>query len=182
MPNENIAWVDIETTGLKAHRDTILEVALIITDKNLNVLEETPPVVIHQTDEIIDGMDRWCTEQHGGSGLIKECRDSDLEMDEADERLAFLMREYETTDYGMGAKMPMGGNSVHFDRAFLAQHMPKFHYEFHYRNIDVSSIYELCRRWRPDIISNGSVPHRALDDIRNSVKYMKHYRDELFTK
>ncbi len=182
MSNENIAWVDIETTGLKAQRDTILEVALIITDKDLNILEETPPVVIHQSDEILDGMDRWCTEQHGKTGLIEESRESDLDMAEADELLAFLLCEYKSPGYGMSTKMPMGGNSVHFDRAFLAQHMPKFHSEFHYRNMDVSCLYEMCKRWRPDLIKDAFVPHRALDDIRNSIKYMENYRAALFDK
>ncbi len=180
MANENIAWVDIETTGLKAARDTILELAVIITDKDLNVLEETPSVVIHQTDEILDGMDRWCTEQHGKSGLIDKCRESDMEMSEADELLAFLLGEYNTGGYGMNGKMPMGGNSVHFDRSFIAYHMPKFHSEFHYRNIDVSCIYELCRRWRPELITDANTPHRALDDIRNSIKYLQHYKEFLF--
>ncbi len=182
MANDNIAWVDIETTGLKAARDTILEVALIITDKELNIIEETPPVVIHQSDEVIDGMDRWCTDQHGKSGLIDDCRESDLEMGEADELLSFVMTEYAGSGYGMNTKMPMGGNSVHFDRSFLAYHMPKFHNEFHYRNIDVSCIFELCKRWRPELIANTYTAHRALDDIRNSIKYMENYRAALFNK
>ena len=172
--NKNIIWVDIETTGIEPLEETILEVAIIVTDKNLNILEETPPVVIHQTDEVLDGMDLWCLNTHGKSGLIDECRESDLSMREADELLAFLVDEY-----SVGGKLPMAGNSVHFDRAFIKVHMPRLFRTFHYRNIDVSTLYELYTRWCPERISNDLIAHRALDDIQRSVEYLRRYREEL---
>jgi len=175
--SKRIVWIDIETSGLDPKEETILELALIITDRDLNILEETPPVVIHQPDEVLDNMDLWCLNTHGKSGLIDECRESDLSMKEADELLAFLVDEY-----SVDGKLPLGGNSVHFDRAFIKEHMPRLYRSFHYRNIDVSTLYELYTRWCPERIVNDIMPHRALDDIRRSIVYLQRYREELFDK
>jgi len=173
-----IGWVDIETTGLDPLKNTILEVAIIITDGHLNILEEAPPVSIWQPEEVLVGMDDWCFKHHGDSGLIEECMESDIKMAEADKLLAFFVEEF--NNGGNYNKMPMGGSSVHFDRMFIQEHMPKLFKAFHYRNIDVSTIYELSRRWYPDMIADTPTAHRALDDIRGSINFMKGYRDTIF--
>lgn len=176
LPNR-IVWVDLEMTGLDLDRDHILEMACIVTDGNLNVIEEGPDIVIHQPKEILDNMNEWCVEQHGKSGLTKAVQESKVSLGEAEE----LMLKFVETHCPKG-KCPLGGNSVHCDKKFLDKYMERFIDHLHYRIIDVSTVKELCRRWYPDLMSintkDGS--HRALQDIKESIEELKYYRKAIF--
>jgi oligoribonuclease len=178
MPNaDHLIWVDLEMTGLDPDHDTIIEIATIVTDANLNTVAEGPVLAIRQTKETMDGMDEWNTRQHGKSGLTQRVLASDVSMAEAEaETIAFLKQ------YVPAGKSPMCGNSICQDRRFMARCMPELEKYFHYRNLDVSSVKELARRWRPDVLKGvkkgGS--HLALDDIRDSIAELQHYREEFF--
>ena len=170
----NLVWLDMEMTGLDPDRDRIIEMAIIVTDSALNELAEAPVLVVHQADELLDGMDNWNKSTHGKSGLIDKVKASTLAESEAEERmLAFL------TQYVPARTSPMCGNSICQDRRFLARYMPKLEGWFHYRNLDVSTLKELVRRWRPEL-SKGVAKqgkHEALADIRESIEELKYYRD-----
>jgi oligoribonuclease len=173
----NLAWVDMEMTGLDPDRDKVIEIATIVTDADLNVLAEGPVLVIHQSDAVLGAMDEWNTRQHTGSGLVARVRQSALK--EADiERLTI---EFLERHVGAG-KSPMCGNSICQDRRFMARHLPRLEAFFHYRNLDVSTIKELARRWRPDVLARVEKKgtHLALDDIRDSIAELRHYRDTFF--
>jgi oligoribonuclease len=173
-PNEfNLVWVDMEMTGLDPDRDRVIELAAIVTDPNLNVLAEGPVFVIHQPDEVLDAMDAWNKGTHGRSGLIERVKASTVtEAQAADEMVAFLKQ------YVPAGKSPMCGNSICQDRRFMARHMPTLETFFHYRNVDVSTLKELCRRWRPELIAGFKKHqlHTALADIRESVEELRYYR------
>jgi len=174
---DNLIWIDLEMTGLDPEHDYIIEIATIVTDADLNVLAEGPSLVIHQPDSVLDSMNEWCVNQHGQSGLTQRVRESDISEREAEQQtIAFLM---EYLDKGSS---PMCGNSIGQDRRFLYRYMPELEAFFHYRNLDVSSVKELARRWRPDVLSSlrkkGS--HLALDDIRDSIAELRHYREHFF--
>lgn len=174
---DHLIWVDLEMTGLEPDHDTIIEIATIVTDSDLNVIAEGPVFAIHQSAETMAGMDEWNTNQHGGSGLTQRVLDSDISMEQAEaETIAWLEQ------YVPAGKSPMCGNSIGQDRRFMVKYMPKLEAFFHYRNLDVSSVKELARRWRPDVLAgvkkNGS--HLALDDIRDSIAELQHYREEFF--
>ncbi|QEQ97684.1 oligoribonuclease [Neptunomonas concharum] len=174
---DNLIWIDLEMTGLDPEHDYIIEIATIVTDADLNVLAEGPSLVIHQPDSVLDSMNEWCVKQHGQSGLTQRVRESDISEREAEQQtIAFLM---EYVDKGSS---PMCGNSIGQDRRFLYRYMPELEAFFHYRNLDVSSVKELARRWRPDVLSSlrkkGS--HLALDDIRDSIAELQHYREHFF--
>lgn len=174
---DNLIWIDLEMTGLDPEHDYIIEIATIVTDADLNVLAEGPSLVIHQPDSVLDSMNEWCVNQHGQSGLTQRVRESDISEREAEQQtIAFLM---EHVDKGVS---PMCGNSIGQDRRFLYRYMPELEAFFHYRNLDVSSVKELARRWRPDVLSSlrkkGS--HLALDDIRDSIAELQHYREYFF--
>jgi len=174
---DNLIWIDLEMTGLDPEHDYIIEIATIVTDADLNVLAEGPSLVIHQPDSVLDSMNEWCVNQHGQSGLTQRVRESDISEREAEQQtIAFLM---EYVDKGSS---PMCGNSIGQDRRFLYRYMPELEAFFHYRNLDVSSVKELARRWRPDVLSSlrkkGS--HLALDDIRDSIAELQHYREHFF--
>jgi len=173
----NLIWIDLEMTGLDTQNDVIIEIATIVTDAQLNVLAEGPEIAIHQSDEILNGMDEWNTRQHGGSGLVERVRNSTFsELDAERETIAFL------EPWVPAGKSPMCGNSICQDRRFLARGMPDLEEFFHYRNLDVSSLKELAVRWYPEILQgfkkNGS--HLAMDDIKDSIAELKHYREHLF--
>lgn len=174
-PNALI-WIDLEMSGLDTETDRILEVATIITDSELNTVAEGPVLVVHQPASVLDGMDEWNTRTHSETGLTERVRVSALnEADVEQQTLAFVQQ------YVPKAKSPMCGNSICQDRRFLARCMPDLEAWFHYRNLDVSTLKELARRWKPDVYS-GVVKqntHKALDDIRESIEELRYYRAQL---
>lgn len=178
MTNEtNLVWIDLEMTGLDPDRDVIIEIATIVTDANLNILGEGPVHAIHQPNEVMARMDEWNTRQHGQSGLTQRVSESSVTLAQAEaETIAFLEKLVPA------GKSPMCGNSICQDRRFLVRGMPKLERFFHYRNLDVSTVKELARRWRPEVLEGvkKSGAHLALDDIKDSIEELKHYREHFF--
>ena len=169
----NLIWIDLEMTGLSPERDRIIEIATVVTDKDLNILAEGPVVAIHQSDALLDGMDEWNTRQHGGSGLTERVRQSVVSEAQAEvATLAFLRQ------WAPAGVSPMCGNSICQDRRFLANYMPDLQAFFHYRNLDVSTLKELVQRWKPELADGfkkrGS--HLAMDDIHDSIRELEYYR------
>jgi oligoribonuclease len=169
----NLVWVDMEMTGLDPDRDRVIEIAAIVTDPNLNVLAEGPVFVIHQPDEVLDGMDAWNKGTHGRSGLIDRVKASTVTEEQASAEMVAFLKQFVPA-----GKSPMCGNSICQDRRFMARHMPALEAFFHYRNVDVSTLKELCRRWRPELIAGFKKHqlHTALADIRESVEELRYYR------
>lgn len=174
---DNLIWIDLEMTGLDPLNDQIIEIATIVTDKHLNVLAEGPVYAVHQDDATLGAMDEWNTRQHGGSGLIQRVRDSRISEAEAERSTIAFLQEWVPTNAS-----PMCGNSICQDRRFLARCMPQLERYFHYRNLDVSTLKELARRWAPELASgfNKESRHLALDDIRDSIDELRYYREHLF--
>lgn len=174
IDGDNLVWVDLEMTGLDPDRDRVIEIATIVTDSALRVLAEGPVIAIHQDDAVLAGMDEWNTTQHGRSGLTDRVRASTADESEATRRtLEFL------SAWVPAGASPMCGNSVCQDRRFMARHLPRLEAFFHYRNLDVSSLKILAQRWRPDVAAGvrKQSAHLALDDIRDSIAELSHYRD-----
>ena len=169
-----LIWVDMEMTGLDPDNDRVIEVAVVVTDAQLNVIAEAPVYAIHQTDAILAGMDGWNTATHARSGLTERVRVSTST--EADVEAALI--EFLKKHVSRG-KAPMCGNSICQDRRFMARAMPKLEAFFHYRNLDVSTLKELCKRWRPEVASSFKKhqKHEALADIHESIDELKHYRE-----
>jgi oligoribonuclease len=170
----NLIWIDMEMTGLSPDNDRIIEVALVVTDAELNTIAEAPVLVVHQSDAVLDGMDSWNKGTHGKSGLIDKVKASTFDEAVVEEQMIAFLKQYvpERTS-------PMCGNSICQDRRFLARHMPKLEAYFHYRNLDVSTLKELAKRWRPGL-SEGfkkASKHEALADIYESIEEMKYYRE-----
>ena len=174
-PNEfNLVWVDMEMTGLDPDTDRIIEIAVIVTDAQLNVVAEGPVFAIHQSDETLDKMDAWNKGTHGKSGLIDRVKASTVDEAQAEEQLIAFLKKYVPAN-----KSPMCGNSICQDRRFMARGMPKLEAFFHYRNLDVSTLKELCRRWKPELASGFKKhqKHTALADITESIEELKYYRE-----
>jgi len=173
----NLVWLDLEMTGLHPETDRIIEVASLVTDRQLNILAEGPMLAIHQPDSLLSVMDEWCTRTHSASGLLERVRQSTTSVEEAEEATLRFLESW--IDPGVS---PLCGNSIAHDRRFVRRYMPRFEATLHYRNIDVSSIKELVRRWYPPErwapAKKGN--HLALDDIRESVEELRYYRDNLF--
>ncbi|GGK79514.1 oligoribonuclease [Amphritea balenae] len=174
---DNLIWIDLEMTGLDPEHDRIIEIATIVTDSQLNILAEGPNLVVHQSDELLNSMDEWCTNQHGKSGLTRKVQESDISDAQAEQATIDFIAEY--VDKGAS---PICGNSIGQDRRFLVKYMPELEAYFHYRNLDVSTIKELARRWAPEVL-NGVVKkgsHLAMDDIKDSINELEHYRKTFF--
>lgn len=171
-PSDYLIWIDLEMTGLNPAHDRILEMATLVTDNALNIIAEGPTFAIHQSDELLNGMDEWNTQHHGQSGLINRVRASNISETQAEEEtIAFLAQ------YLKAGESPMCGNSIHNDRVFLARYMPTLERFCHYRNIDVSTLKELARRWKPELTFKKQSAHRALDDIRESIAELRFYHE-----
>ncbi|CAN7481649.1 oligoribonuclease [Pseudoduganella sp. LjRoot289] len=174
-PNEmNLVWVDMEMTGLEPETDRIIEVAIIITDMHLNFLAEGPVFAIHQSDETLDKMDNWNKGTHGRSGLTERVKASTVTEEQAEAELIAFMKKWVPS-----GKSPMCGNTIGQDRRFMVKYMPKLEAFFHYRNVDVSTLKELCKRWKPEIVSGFKKhqKHTALADITESIEELKYYRE-----
>jgi len=169
-----LIWVDMEMSGLRPEVDRIIEVAAIVTDSELNLIAESEAIAVHQPDGVLDAMDQWNTATHGRSGLTARVRASTMtEADAQDAMLAFLRPLVPP------GKSPMCGNSICQDRRFMARYMPQLEAYFHYRNLDVSTLKELCKRWRPEVAKgfDKRSAHTALADIRESIDELRYYRE-----
>ena len=172
-PN-NLIWIDMEMSGLNPDTDRVLEIALVVTDSQLNTVAEGPVLVVHQADAVLDGMDDWNKSTHAKSGLVERVKASRLTEAEVEQRLVAFLSGYVPPKIS-----PMCGNSVHQDRRFLARHLPALEAYFLYRNLDVSTLKELAKRWKPGIMA-GLVKHgkhEALADIHESIEELKYYRE-----
>ncbi len=172
----NLIWIDMEMTGLQPDADRIIEIALLVTDSQLNLVAEGPVLLVHQPDPVLDAMDAWNKSVHGRSGLVERVRASRMAEAEAEAlAIAFLSQHVPES------ASPMCGNSICQDRRFLARWMPKLEAYFHYRNLDVSSLKELVKRWKPEL-AKGVVKagkHEALADILESIEEMRYYRQNV---
>ncbi|MFT7235455.1 MAG: oligoribonuclease [Methylophagaceae bacterium] len=171
---KNLIWIDLEMTGLDTNNDAIIEIATIVTDDKLSVLAEGPIIAIYQANAALEAMDNWNTKQHGGSGLTERVKNSTTNEAEAERQtLAFLEQ------YVPAGVSPMCGNSICQDRRFMARIMPELEAYFHYRNLDVSSLKELARRWAPKVEKSfkKKSSHLAMDDVKDSIRELQHYRE-----
>lgn len=174
-PNEfNLVWVDMEMTGLDPDKDRIIEVAVVVTDAQLNILGEGPVFAIKQPDEVLDGMDAWNKGTHGRSGLIDRVKASTVSEADAEVALIAFLK-----NFVQAGKSPMCGNTICQDRRFMFRSMPKLEAFFHYRNLDVSTLKELCKRWKPELASGFKKhqKHTALADIIESIEELRYYRE-----
>lgn len=171
--NNNLIWVDMEMTGLNPDTDRIIEVALVITDSQLNTVAEGPVLVVHQPNAILDGMDKWNQSTHSKSGLIDKIKASKLTENEVEAQMIEFLKLHVPS-----GTSPMCGNSICQDRRFMVRTMPQLETYFHYRNLDVSTLKELVKRWKPEIATGFSKDgkHEALADIYDSINELKHYR------
>jgi len=174
---QHLIWIDLEMTGLIPESDRIIEIATIVTNTDLQVVAEGPVLAIHQSEEMMKGMDDWNQRHHGQSGLIERVRLSPNNESEAEQATIKFLSQYCEPGFS-----PMCGDSICQDRRFLARYMPALEAFFHYRNLDVSSIKELAKRWRPDIADGVKKQgtHQALEDIRDSIQELRHYREHFF--
>ncbi len=177
MNENNLVWIDLEMTGLNPDTDQIIEIATIVTDSDLNIIAEGPEFVIHQSKEVMDAMDEWCTEHHASSGLTARVIASKVSCAQAElATLEFLKK------WVPAGASPLCGNSIGQDRRFMVRQMPELEDFFHYRNIDVSTVKELGRRWAPEMTNahKKAGTHLALHDIRESISELQHYQKHFF--
>ncbi|MEH6455072.1 MAG: oligoribonuclease [Cocleimonas sp.] len=174
----NLIWIDLEMTGLDTFQDTIIEIATVVTDKNLNILAEGPVIAIHQEDHVLNMMDEWNQQHHGDSGLIERVQKSEFTMAQAELATIEFLEDY----VGKGAS-PMCGNSICQDRRFMAREMPELEDYFHYRNLDVSTLKELAARWKPEVLTQYTKKgaHLALDDVLESIEELQFYRKAILS-
>ena len=179
LHEHNLIWIDMEMTGLYPDRDRIIEVAVVVTDPQLKVRIEGPVFAVHQSDAVLDGMDAWNKGTHGRSGLVDRVKASTVDEDAAQAQTIAWLQQYVPR-----GKSPMCGNSICQDRRFLANYMPQLEAFFHYRNLDVSTLKELARRWKPDILGGFSKAqaHTALADIQESIDELAYYREHFLVK
>jgi oligoribonuclease len=170
----NLIWVDIEMSGLDPEIEKVLEVAIVVTDTNLNTVAEGPVLVVHQGDAVLDAMDAWNKSTHAKSGLIERVKASVLTEADVEDRLVAFLQQFVPAGVS-----PLCGNSVHQDRRFMVRYLPKFEAYFHYRNLDVSTLKELMRRWKPELAAGLTKhgKHEALADIYESIEELKYYRE-----
>jgi oligoribonuclease len=174
--NGHLIWIDLEMTGLNPETDRILEIATIVTDSELNIVEQGPVYAIHQNDTVLNGMDNWNKEHHSSTGLIKRVKSSSLDEKEAEEKTISFIKKYVKK-----GSSPLCGNTIYQDRAFLKKYMQELESYFHYRIIDVSSIKELILRWYPDLpVFKKENTHEALKDILESIEELKYYKTNIF--
>lgn len=175
--DKNLIWIDLEMTGLKPLQDQIIEIATVVTDKNLVILAQGPVIAIHQPLSVMNAMDGWNTRHHGDSGLSARVADSVHSAQDAEVETLNFLRQYVSE-----GESPMCGNSICQDRRFMARLMPELEAFFHYRNLDVSTLKELASRWKPEVLEGfvKKSAHLALNDILDSIDELKHYRDQFF--
>ena len=174
----NLIWIDLEMTGLDTFLDVIIEIATVVTDKDLNKIAEGPVIAIHQPDSVLNAMDEWNLTHHGNSGLIKRVQESDYSVEQAETETIEFLEEF--VPKGVS---PMCGNSICQDRRFMAREMPMLEEYFHYRNLDVSTLKELTARWKPEVLDGYTKKgaHLALDDILESIEELQFYRKEILS-
>jgi len=177
--NDNLIWIDLEMTGLDPTHDRIIEIAIIISDSQLNIIAESPVFAIHQEQALLNGMDDWNQKHHFQSGLLARVQDSKVSEAQAETAILDFIKQHVAMH-----KSPMCGNSIHQDRRFLVRYMPTLEEYFHYRHIDVSTIKELARRWAPKICKGirKEPKHLALEDVRDSIEELRYYREHFFIK
>lgn len=174
---EKYVWIDLEMTGLDPLRDHIMEIAMIITDSNLNTILECEPIAIQLSKEVLDNMDPWCIEQHGKTGLTRECLESNRSLLQVQDWILDVLSKHVPKGAGV-----IAGNSVHFDKEFIRHHMPKVHDHLNYKILDVSTLKILSRTWCPNLPKyEKSYSHRALEDIKESIGELMYYRQHLFS-
>jgi len=171
---QRLVWLDMEMTGLDPEKERIIEVAVVVTEANLDVVAEGPVLVIHQSDELLAAMDDWNQSMHSRSGLIEKVKNSTITEAEAEQKLLTFLHQYVNEKTS-----PLCGNTVGQDRRFMYRYMPKLEQFFHYRNLDVSTLKELAKRWKPEVVSSfkKESKHEALADIYESIAELKHYRE-----
>jgi len=177
MNSDHLIWIDLEMTGLRTDSDQIIEIATVVTDKDLNIIAEGPEFAIHQPDEVLARMDAWNQRQHSSSGLVARVRSSSMTLTEAERQTLLFLSMHVPPGVS-----PMCGNGICQDRRFLARLMPELERFFHYRNLDVSTLKELARRWMPSALVGfqKQSAHLARADINESIRELRHYRERMF--
>ncbi|XP_011875424.1 PREDICTED: probable oligoribonuclease [Vollenhovia emeryi] len=173
-----IVWIDLEMTGLEIDKHHILEIACVVTDKKLNTVSEELNIVIHQPDAVLENMNDWCKVNHTKSGLVESSRSSTVSLEEAEKTVLDLLKKHIQQ-----GSCPLAGSSVYMDRLFLYKYMPLVNNYLHYRIIDVSTVKEIARRWNPSVynsVPKKKLQHRALDDIKESINELRHYKKHFF--